>query len=154
LINDLTALIPTPTPGPAPASAVWAQATSAAGFSPRLGQASLFYNNQMWIFSGGEFNGGDNSNNGTWNSQDGTHWSLVTANDPFQTVINGPVEDRLGFSALVFNNRMWLLDGTANLGINHTFFLRGHSVFDRWGELDGGPRDVCFHLRGGGFFSE
>jgi len=121
LINDLTALIPTPTPGPAPASAVWAQATSAAGFSPRLGQASLFYNNQMWIFSGGEFNGGDNSNNGTWNSQDGTHWSLVTANDPFQTVINGPVEDRLGFSALVFNNRMWLLDGTANLGINHTF---------------------------------
>ena len=134
LINDLVAAIPTPTPVPTPASSTWTQATASAPFSPREGQASLFFNNKMWVIGGNQWtvsqeNGSDN---GIWSSPDGLNWSLATASPAFEVnsgEFGGP---RVGAETCIFNNQLWLMGGYSDDGANHTVIF-----FDEWSSPDG-----------------
>lgn len=87
----------------APVSLRWKQATSEAAFSARRGQASLVFNDQIWVMAGWD---GTSTKNDVWSSTDGISWSLATASAAWSKR-NTPV-------CLVFDSKMWLLGGYTN----------------------------------------
>jgi len=75
-------------------------------FSQRNAQGCLVYNNQMWVI-GGIYS---NFYNDVWSSSDGKVWTKVLAN----TSTPGPNQfsQRYAFSAVVYDNLMWVIGGT------------------------------------------
>lgn len=79
-----------------------------AQFSQREGQASVVYNNLMWVFGGY----GSSWLNDVWSSPDGATWTMAVTNNASGGTTQ--FSQRNYASALVFNNLMWLIAGTYN----------------------------------------
>ncbi len=118
LINDLVAAIATPTPGPPPVSSSWSQAPGTAAFSARENFVTLFFNNKMWVLGGFSWT---IPQNGDWSSSDGVNWNLANANPAYETSPSPSGGARTGAMGLVYNNKMWIIGGYAQDGLNHTF---------------------------------
>jgi len=88
--------------------------TASPGFNGRYGGQAVTLNNNLY-FIGGNNNG--TLMNDVWSSTDGMTWTQILANNNAikSNVIGGtqfcPRED---FSALVFNNLIWVIGGTPN----------------------------------------
>lgn len=98
----------TPTPTPASISNSWNQATANAGFSGRMGQASVYFNNRMWVIGGQDSSG---LKNDVWYSWDGTSWAQATADAGFSP--------RTYHQAVVFNNLLWVIGGSTSSGVTN-----------------------------------
>ena len=75
--------------------AAWQQSTNA-GWSARLWQSSVVFNNKIWVLGG-------SSRNDVWSSLDGSSWTEVTDSADWTA--------RRGHSSVVFENKMWVLGG-------------------------------------------
>ena len=74
--------------------------TSGSTFSPRYNHASVWFNNRLWVMGGYT---ADDLPGGVWSSADGATWTQETQETPY-----GHVE---GFSAVVFDDKIWVLGG-------------------------------------------
>jgi hypothetical protein len=82
----------------------WIQATADANWSPRRGHTTLVYDNKIWVLGGeGIDNGSAINYNDVWYSTDGSTWIQATADANWSP--------RGGHTALVYNNKMWVLGG-------------------------------------------
>jgi hypothetical protein len=91
----------------------WTQ-TASPGFNGRYGGQAVTLNNNLY-FIGGNNNG--TLMNDVWSSPDGVTWTQILANNAgiSSSVVGGtqfcPRED---FSAIIFNNLIWVIGGTPN----------------------------------------
>ena len=91
----------------------WSQ-TATPGFNGRSGSQVVTFNNQLFLI-GGNYNG--YLMNDVWSSHDGTTWTEILAPNWSinSSVIGGtqfcPRED---FSAVVYNNLIWVIGGTSS----------------------------------------
>jgi len=105
----------------------WDLATAHASWSPRMGHSALVYDNKMWVI-GGDAEAPMNRfkaeiKNDAWYSTDGRTWVLATANASWSP--------RWGHSALVHDNKMWVIGGEGSENGSSTFFN------DAWYSADG-----------------
>ncbi|KAG1649005.1 Kelch repeat-containing protein 1 [Nymphon striatum] len=82
----------------------WTEATPNAEFSKRSFQATVTFNNKLWLI------GGLNSElvGDVWSSVDGVTWTEEVAEAPFSY--------RYYHTATVFNNKIWLIGGNSEGG--------------------------------------
>lgn len=109
----------------------WSQ-TATPGFGGRYGSQVLAFNNQLYLI-GGNRNG--TLMNDVWSSPDGAVWTQILANNPVITssVVGGThFCVREDFSAVVFNNLMWVIGGTPNPDNSTSIGLN-----DVWSSPDG-----------------
>ena len=86
--------------------ATWHQATSDAGWSPRLASALVAFRGKMWLLGGSEdyyFGDASSLRNDVWCSADGVHWEEVTADAGWAP--------RAYHQAVVLDDRMYLFGG-------------------------------------------
>lgn len=83
----------------------WTQATATAPWAPRGDQASLVFDNKMWIIGGYDTNTYNNLND-VWYSTNGIDWTEAT------TSADWPIRDYPG--VISFNGKLWLMGGLAN----------------------------------------
>ena len=86
--------------------ATWEQATSDAGWSPRLASAVVEFKGAMWLLGGTEdyyFGDEKSLKNDVWRSTDGQHWQQVTADAGWPP--------RAYHQAAVLNDRIYILGG-------------------------------------------
>lgn len=107
----------------------WTEKTSDGKFPSRAGHASVVFKGRMWIFGGDTGLGkGQNPNTATqndiWSSSDGQNWT--------QTATTTVFSERSIHSAVVFDNKMWVIGGTA---VNSQG--RGVPSSDVWSSPDG-----------------
>lgn len=88
----------------------WTQATDNAGFPTRSGQASLIFDNKMWVIGGT----GSGNLNDVWYSSDGTSWTSATSAAQFS--------GRYFHSALVYDNKMWVIGGFSGTPKNDVWY--------------------------------
>ena len=84
----------------------WQQATSAAGWSPRLAAAIVEFKGKMWILGGTEdyyFGDASSLKNDVWSSADGKDWTLVTPHAAWQP--------RAYHQAAVLGDKIYLFGG-------------------------------------------
>ncbi len=93
---------------------------SASKWSQRQSFKSLYFNNKIWVLGGEGVGTNGGSKNDIWSSPDGVTWTQELANAPW-----GP---RFSHSAIVFNNKMWVIAG--NNGLNNDYS-------DVWSSPDG-----------------
>jgi hypothetical protein len=84
----------------------WKQATAAAGWSPRAYHQAAVLGNKLYVFGGGNYVPKYHAKNDVWVTEDGEHWTEVTAAAPWSA--------RLWFSTAVYRDRMWVLGGWSN----------------------------------------
>jgi hypothetical protein len=82
----------------------WQQDTASTNFSPRENFGALFYAGRMWVI-GGDVDGASPVSNEVWSSADGVNWLQANAGG------NSNAPMRTGVTAMVFDNRMWILGG-------------------------------------------
>lgn len=96
----------------------WAQA-GAADWSPRKEQAVIVFHQKLWLFGGADKVKADFTTehvlNDIWSSDDGLHWTQVTAAAPWSP--------REGVHVLVLNDALYLIGG--------------HNQADVWRSADG-----------------
>ncbi len=97
----------------------WAEATSAAAWPARRNHGSIVYDNKMWVMGG--YAGGVIVKNDVWysTSTDGITWAEATSAAAWPA--------RMNHTALVYNNRMWVLGGIDSVGLKN----------DIWSSTDG-----------------
>jgi leucine-zipper-like transcriptional regulator 1 len=88
----------------------WQQVNTSTGFSARKGSCAVVFNDTLWVIGGRTQEGGyrpDNSmdKNDVWYSSHGDVWLQATPYAAFP--------GRTGHQCLVFDNRMWVIGGTA-----------------------------------------
>ncbi len=108
----------------------WRQATSAAGWSPRLGAGIAVFKDRMWILGGSEaYYGGtpDDLKNDVWSTSDGTTWTQHAT---------APWAPRAFHQAIVLGERMYVLGG----GNYDPEYLGYHDV---WATTDGEHWEQC-----------
>lgn len=99
----------------------WTQATSNAGWGPRDAHQVLAYNNKLWLIGGwggpaiGKFQD-------VWSSSDGVTWTRVTANANFSN------SGLSAHNAVVFNNKMWVINGFNNTEVQNFVFQSSDGV--------------------------
>jgi hypothetical protein len=83
----------------------WKQATDNAGWSPRGYHNAVVHDGKMWILGGGNYVPEPlyEARNDVWSSEDGIHWTEVTAKAPWSP--------RIWFSSVVYRDRIWVLGG-------------------------------------------
>lgn len=82
----------------------WNKVTDSAGWAPRAQiEGYCVFNNKMWIFGGGTYNGTRKYFNDVWNSSDGINWTLVNSEAPW--------EKRQYHEVIVYDNLMWIIGG-------------------------------------------
>ncbi|MBL7912718.1 MAG: T9SS type A sorting domain-containing protein [Bacteroidia bacterium] len=82
----------------------WTKVTDSAGWAPRAQiEGYCVFNNKMWIFGGGTYNGTRKYFNDVWNSSDGINWTLVNNEAPW--------EKRQYHEVIVYDNLMWIIGG-------------------------------------------
>jgi N-acetylneuraminic acid mutarotase len=88
----------------------WKVARSNAPFGGRAGHSAVVFNNRLWVIGGIYLDKSNNFRdlNDVWVSDDGINWSRVTRNAGFSS--------RGGQSAVVFDNKLWIIGGVANRG--------------------------------------
>jgi hypothetical protein len=98
-------------------------------FSRRIGHATVFFNNRYWVIGGGEpiFPGTPTFQHvakaDVWSSADGKVWKLETSDGGFGA--------RWFHQAVVFNNRIWIISGSAIPGGSPPWYS------DVWSSADG-----------------
>ncbi len=98
----------------------WVQATDNTGWGSRDNFETVVYNNKMWVMGGAGLNSSTlkfETYNDVWNSKDGVHWTQVFPSSPWKT--------RKDFSALSFNNKLWIMGGGHYLADGKTVELQG-----------------------------
>jgi len=140
--TNLSGFTSTPTPTPI-VGYDWTEATASAAFSPRVLLSSVVFNNQMWVF-GGQNGGGYlydawySSDGINWYNATTTLpftecsivvfnnvlWAIEGSNGLFSSTdgINWTQQTPLGLlpydlsqqTALVYNNKIWVIAGTAS----------------------------------------
>ncbi len=111
----------------------WTEITSNASFGPRYDFGTATFNERLWVIGGHTRDGffwgclGNTTcdTNDIWSSADGKTWDQITPDAPF-----GP---RSGMGVAEFNNRLWVIGGTARIGGN----TEGVSKNDVWSSADG-----------------
>lgn len=81
----------------------WTMATADAGWAPRAYHQAVVLDGKMWVFGGGNYVPEYQAYNDVWSSEDGVHWTQVTAAAPWPP--------RLWFSAVSYQGHMWVLGG-------------------------------------------
>lgn len=81
----------------------WILATEDAGFPPRFGHTAVTDGNHIYVMGGSNSNKNHHQLNDIWRSYNGVDWEKIKVTDP-------PAK-RLGHTSLLFNNRIWALDG-------------------------------------------
>jgi PGF-pre-PGF domain-containing protein len=102
----------------------WVEATDSAAFSPRDTHTAVVFNNSIWVIGGSR--GGDVKSayvNDTWYSSDGVNWTQATGAAAFS--------GRCCHSSVVYDGRMWVLNGFSQDGIS--YYLKD----DVWYSNDG-----------------
>jgi len=84
----------------------WTQVTASAGWSPRAYHQAVVLGNKMYVLGGGNYVPKYHALNDVWCSEDGQHWTQVTAAAPWHP--------RLWFSAVAYRDRLWVLGGWSN----------------------------------------
>ena len=109
----------------------WTQ-TASPGFNGRYGGQAVSLNG-IFYFIGGNNNG--TLMNDVWSSTDGTTWiQILASNNTIQSNVVGGTQfcPREDFSALVFNNLIWVIGGTPNPSNTTSIGLN-----DVWNSPDG-----------------
>jgi leucine-zipper-like transcriptional regulator 1 len=106
----------------------WVQATGNANWSPRWGHSALVFDNKIWVI-GGDAEAPKSPlrveyKNDVWYSTDGSTWVQATGNANWSP--------RWGQSALVFDNKMWVIGGA---GIDDKKYSTYYN--DTWYSTDG-----------------
>jgi uncharacterized protein YaiE (UPF0345 family) len=86
----------------------WTLVTAHAPWQPRgLIHGYTVFQNKLWIMGGGlkGFNTTADYND-VWNTEDGVHWTCVSAHAPW--------DPRTHYSNIVYNNKIWITDGSLN----------------------------------------
>ena len=100
----------------------WTEATEAAAWVPRAAASALVFDNKMWIIGGWSNGCTDSICNDVWYSTDGITWTEATEAAAW--------EPRGVASALVFDDKMWIMGGSSNGCTNN-------SCNDVWYSTDG-----------------
>lgn len=85
---------------------VWRQETAGAPWSPRAYHQAVVHDGKIWVLGGGNYVPEYHALNDVWCSEDGIHWTEVTAAAPWSP--------RLWFSAVAHRNHLWVLGGWSN----------------------------------------
>jgi hypothetical protein len=81
----------------------WTLATADAGWAPRAYHQAVVLDGKIWVFGGGNYVPEYQAFHDVWSSEDGVHWTQVTAAAPWAP--------RLWFSAVSYQGHMWVLGG-------------------------------------------
>jgi hypothetical protein len=84
----------------------WTQVTANAGWSPRAYDQAVVLAGKIYVLGGGNYVPKYHALNDVWCSEDGLHWTQVTAAAPWHP--------RLWFSAVAYRDRLWVLGGWSN----------------------------------------
>lgn len=79
-------------------------------FSARRQHASVVFDNKMWVIGGYDSFSSEGLKNDVWYSDDGANWTLAITNAPFSS--------RSGHTAVVFDNKIWVIGGVEEAAIN------------------------------------
>lgn len=88
----------------------WEQATASAPWQPRsMINGSVVFQGKMWILGGGikQAEATISEYNDVWNSTDGVNWDLITDSAGWKP--------RIHFSTIVYNDKIWITDGSPGL---------------------------------------
>ncbi len=103
----------------------WEQATSNAGWTPRIAAAIVVFKGKMWLMGGTEnYYFGDKASlkNDVWSSSDGKNWEQATANAGWSP--------RAYHQAVVLNDRIYVFGGG-------NYVPEYHAANDVWSSGDG-----------------
>ncbi|OGV69028.1 MAG: galactose oxidase [Lentisphaerae bacterium RIFOXYB12_FULL_65_16] len=81
----------------------WKLETPNAGWSKRAHAQAVVFDNKIWIMGGGLWHPEHVAVNDVWCSENGEHWTQVTASAAWAP--------RLWFSTVVYRDRIWVLGG-------------------------------------------
>ena len=81
----------------------WHQVTSSAPWSPRAYHRVLVFRGKLWVLGGGSYSPVYDAASDVWCSEDGAHWTLVTARTPWTP--------RIWAGAAVYRDQMWFFGG-------------------------------------------
>jgi hypothetical protein len=81
----------------------WKLETPHADWSKRAHAQAVVFDGKLWMMGGGRWHPEHVEANDVWCSEDGVHWTQVTAAAPWAP--------RLWFSAVVYRDRLWVLGG-------------------------------------------
>ena len=117
----------------------WTEETESAPWSPRGGHTVLVFEDELWLLGGGA--GRDDEfqvMNDVWTSADGVNWTEASVSVPWSV--------RGGHTAVVYQDRLWVLGGASYQGKD------GKALADAWSYAEGEWReeeDVTWPARGG-----
>lgn len=80
----------------------WKLANATPGFDPRIGHASVAFDNRLWVIGGTV--GWNDIRNDVWYSFNGVDWFEATSNADFSP--------RTNHTALVYDNQIWVIGGS------------------------------------------
>lgn len=84
----------------------WELATADAGWPPRAYHQAAVLNGKIFVFGGGNYVPDYQAMNDVWSSEDGIHWTQVSAEAPWHK--------RIWFSSLSYRDKIWILGGWSN----------------------------------------
>ncbi len=91
----------------------WTQASPQAPWQPRFVSQSIVFNGKLWVIGGQAVqNNSQISLSDTWSSTNGVTWTQGAASSGWGPSVN--------FSALVFQNKMWVLGGAFMIPGSHS----------------------------------
>ncbi|MEM9361773.1 MAG: hypothetical protein AAGA43_04010 [Bacteroidota bacterium] len=91
----------------------WTELDTGNKFTPRLWNATVVFDNKIWVIGGNTAYTVGNELNDIWSSEDGDTWVQETGNAAFAA--------RYGHRVVVFDNQLWLIGGrNANNDLNRT----------------------------------
>ncbi len=108
----------------------WNKVSDSAGWAPRAQiEGSCIFNNKIWIFGGGTYNGVKKYYNDVWNSSDGINWTLINNEAPW--------EKRQYHEVIVYDNLMWVIGGWDGFSNRNDVWYSQDGV--TWHELKNTP---------------
>ncbi len=100
----------------------WNEATLTYGFTEVWGHELLVFDNKMWIIAGSKFFVFSNeSKSEVWYTSDGANWLPATLDVEFKARVN--------HAAVVFDNKMWLIGGSALGKFNDVWYSTNGAVW-------------------------
>ena len=101
-----------------------------AQWSNRLGHTTVVFDDKMWVIGGFVFNNPDfNTYNDVWATTGGTFWA--------ETVSDAPWTNRAGHTAVVFNDKIWIMGGLGGFGLPETLSGTFPFIDDIWSSSNG-----------------
>ncbi|MDH7568719.1 MAG: galactose oxidase [Armatimonadota bacterium] len=105
----------------------WTRVIEHAPWAPRAFHGAVVFNDEIWVYGGGNYLTEYLGYNDVWRSPDGAHWTRVTPHAPWAP--------RIWFSAAAWRGRLWMLGGWSNhpsRNWNDVWFSRDG---EKWSEL-------------------